>query len=554
MDSNIASFLRRRLDLDIPRSMSAPPKNVSEDELALPQSLLDAFSPNDDLVSPVARTMPKQLVASSPLLSTSPFTMSQEEQHRLRMHEDRSNSVPPILEPVSQEFQEATMEDFHTYHRMVSLGFRLSNNKIPTFEQFLELLYRQNEDFLSNRVQKPRLSTLLRAREYKSSSLQQEVPSAFETQIQQAFSDPEQKTVGMITSPLIIAKNHFKTDRKKKKMLTPPATPKKNLKKKFELNQIKGNVAEFSCDQHGSRLIQQFLESASDADKELVFSEVAPCALELMTDVFGNYVIQKFLENGTQRHRDIIADKMANHVFDLSVQMYGCRVVQRCIEVASPEKQALIVMELNGHVVECVRNQNGNHVIQKAIEKVDSKHIQFIVDSFNGNLISLAMHPYGCRVIQRIFEHCPLNQISHLLSELYSCIDTLVFDQFGNYVIQHILENGDQQAVSSIFHAINRNLLEHSRHKFASNVVERCLSNVTKEELSLTVSKLLENDGSIIISMLKDQFANYVVQKLFEVCDLELKQPIIDFINLNIAAIKRLPYGKHVVAKVEKTL
>jgi len=164
------------------------------------------------------------------------------------------------------------------------------------------------------------------------------------------------------------------------------------------------------------------------------------------------------------------------------------------------------------------------------------------------------MHPYGCRVIQRIFEHCPLEQISHLLTELYSCIDTLVFDQFGNYVIQHILENGDQSAVSSIFVAISKNLLEHSKHKFASNVVERCLSNVTKEQLAITVDKVLDNDGFIFTSMLKDQFANYVVQKLFEVCDLELRQRFVDFINLNLVLVKKLPFGKHLVAKVEKVL
>lgn len=48
-----------------------------------------------------------------------------------------------------------------------------------------------------------------------------------------------------------------------------------------------------SADQHGSRFIQQKLESCSVEEKALVFREVLPHASKLMTDVFGNYVIQK---------------------------------------------------------------------------------------------------------------------------------------------------------------------------------------------------------------------------------------------------------------------
>ena len=59
-----------------------------------------------------------------------------------------------------------------------------------------------------------------------------------------------------------------------------------------------GHIVEFSGDQHGSRFIQQKLETAEDPEKQLVFEEILPSALQLMTDVFGNYVIQKFFEHG----------------------------------------------------------------------------------------------------------------------------------------------------------------------------------------------------------------------------------------------------------------
>lgn len=54
---------------------------------------------------------------------------------------------------------------------------------------------------------------------------------------------------------------------------------------------IFGHVVEFSGDQHGSRFIQQRLETASSDEKQVVFDEIVPeAALQLMQDVFGNYV------------------------------------------------------------------------------------------------------------------------------------------------------------------------------------------------------------------------------------------------------------------------
>ena len=95
------------------------------------------------------------------------------------------------------------------------------------------------------------------------------------------------------------------------------------------MQDIVGFVVEFSCDQHGSRFIQQKLENASDAEKDMIFGEIFSSSLQLMTDVFGNYVIQKMFEFGAQSHRDSLAKKMEGNVLSLSLQMYGCRVVQK---------------------------------------------------------------------------------------------------------------------------------------------------------------------------------------------------------------------------------
>jgi hypothetical protein len=52
--------------------------------------------------------------------------------------------------------------------------------------------------------------------------------------------------------------------------------------------------------------------------------------------------------------------------------------------------------------------------------------------------------------------------------------------------------------------------------------------------------------------MMKDQFANYVVQKVLETCDDQQLELILNRIKVHLNALKKYTYGKHIVARVEK--
>ncbi|GAB4860121.1 hypothetical protein Ancab_011599 [Ancistrocladus abbreviatus] len=297
---------------------------------------------------------------------------------------------------------------------------------------------------------------------------------------------------------------------------------KSNKTKCFELSEIAGHVVEFSADQYGSRFIQQKLETASIEEKNMVFEEIIPQALSLMTDVFGNYVIQKFFEHGMPSQRRELASKLDGHVLTLSLQMYGCRVIQKAIEVVDLDQKIKMVQELDGHIMRCVRDQNGNHVIQKCIECVPEDAIQFIVESFFDQVVTLSTHPYGCRVIQRVLEHCkdPKTQ-NKVMEEILGSVSMLAQDQYGNYVVQHVLEHGKPDERSTIIKELAGKIVQMSQQKFASNVVEKCLTFGGPDERELMVNEMLgtTDENEPLQAMMKDQFANYVVQKVLETCN-----------------------------------
>ncbi|EMP26140.1 Pumilio like protein 2 [Chelonia mydas] len=354
----------------------------------------------------------------------------------------------------------------------------------------------------------------------------------------------------------------------------------------LQLRDLVGHIVEFSQDQHGSRFIQQKLERATPAERQMVFAEILQAAYQLMTDVFGNYVIQKFFEAiivfqevgpaksttsptpvpvdrslhidplfGSPDQKLALATRIRGHVLPLALQMYGCRVIQKALESISPDQQNEMVKELDGHVLKCVKDQNGNHVVQKCIECVQPQSLQFIIDAFKGQVFVLSTHPYGCRVIQRILEHCTAEQTLPILEELHQHTEQLVQDQYGNYVIQHVLEHGRPEDKSKIVSEIRGKVLALSQHKFASNVVEKCVTHASRAERALLIDEVCcQNDGphSALYTMMKDQYANYVVQKMIDMAEPAQRKIIMHKIRPHITTLRKYTYGKHILAKLEK--
>ncbi|KAF7095367.1 hypothetical protein CFC21_097555 [Triticum aestivum] len=352
----------------------------------------------------------------------------------------------------------------------------------------------------------------------------------------------------------------FQGQREREKFDNPKACTfleelKSNRARRVELSDITGRIVDFSADQHGSRFIQQKLENCSAEEKAAVFAEVLPHASSLMTDVFGNYVIQKFFEHGTPEQRRDLAAKLAGHVVPLSLQMYGCRVIQKALEVMELDQKIDLVRELDGNIMRCVRDQNGNHVIQKCIECVPTEHIGFVVSAFRGQVASLSMHPYGCRVIQRVLEHCGGDSRGQcIIDEILQSACILAQDQYGNYVTQHVVEKGKSHERAQIISKLAGQVVTMSQNKFASNVIEKCFQHGDIAERDLLIREIVEQtDGNdTLLAMMKDQYANYVVQKILETCNDEQRELLVSRVKGHLQALRKYTYGKHTASRVEQ--
>ena len=321
-----------------------------------------------------------------------------------------------------------------------------------------------------------------------------------------------------------------------------------NKNRQWTIPHIEGHIVEFCQDQNGSRFIQQRLEMGDLAEQAIVIREVLPAIRRLRNDVFGNYVVQKLLDFGTPEVRGDIRDTLEGEMMQLSLQMYGCRVVQKALETIGEEDVSRLLHEFHHNVLSCIYDQNGNHVIQKCIEVMSTRakrslsqgdqahsdflrgQIDFIISDIIVNAASLSCHPYGCRVLQRILEHCDDETKHKILDEVKASHKRLLDDQYGNYVIQHVLQFGRTSDRDSILQiVVSTGLLGLSRQKFASNVVEKLLkygnsthrraiaAEMLKKSNDLSIANQSPEGASVVLLMVRDAYANYVVQTTLDV-------------------------------------
>ena len=203
-------------------------------------------------------------------------------------------------------------------------------------------------------------------------------------------------------------------------------------------------------------------------------------------------------------------------------------------------------------------NQNGNHVIAMAIEQIPAQHVRFIVESFYGHIQQLSADKYACRIVQRLLERGEDVPRRIIMRELLTCANQLIANDYGNYVVQELVQHGSASDKAHIFNLVQVNLIVFCRHKFASNVVERCLVFGTDTDRRHVLRQLTVRAGdvrgdSILSTLARDQFGNYVVQRLLETLSEPENEQYAAHLAPEVAKARRFGANKY-LDEVEKCL
>ena len=113
----------------------------------------------------------------------------------------------------------------------------------------------------------------------------------------------------------------------------------------------------------------------------------------------------------------------------------------------------------------------------------------------------------------------------------------------GNYVIHCMIEKDVWYSTlpkfiqfrdTFIIHVFRKNILELSFNKYGSNVVEKCITVCSERHRKMLINTLTRSMCFVLKRMLDNEYARYVLMRLFSECSYRQKSCITRLIHVNV--------------------
>jgi hypothetical protein len=225
------------------------------------------------------------------------------------------------------------------------------------------------------------------------------------------------------------------------------------------------------------------------------------------------------------------------------------------MEHASEEHVDRLFRAAKPRFIQLGYSPNGNHIVQRFIVSLPSRLGEMIAE-LRPHVVELVGDNCGCRVIQKLFDHYTIGQLRQLVTEILGAAPDLATNQYGNYVVQTILDRGPDEDVAFLIRGFAGCFYRFSIHKFASNVIERCIRRASESQRDAIFEEIVGTEANWeterILRMVGDQFGNYVIQRIIEFGTEEQQGAVYDVVYENYEYLSQRPYARHVINKLEK--
>ena len=150
--------------------------------------------------------------------------------------------------------------------------------------------------------------------------------------------------------------------------------------------------------------------------------------------------------------------------------------------------------------------------------------------------------------MQRCIDHASGHQKAQLISQITANAFSLVQDPFGNYVLQYIVDLAEPAFTDPLCYSFQGSIPLLSKQKFSSNVMEKCLRGAQSSVTRMMIEEML--NANELEKMLRDSFANYVVQTALDYADPDTKSQLVEAIRPILPAVRSTPYGRRIHGRI----
>jgi hypothetical protein len=314
------------------------------------------------------------------------------------------------------------------------------------------------------------------------------------------------------------------------------------------LENLSKNILNLGKDQGGCRYLQKLLDENPKETILKLYQPLCENIITLINDPFGNYLIQKMFSVLSEEQLLNIMYIISPYIYDIGCNPHGTRALQSLISnLKSDNLQQFFLKIIFPHIIGLLKELNGTHVVQKFASDYPTYSV-YINKIIIENSANLATHRHGCCVIQKYLETSDENMLNGLINKLIDNTLILIIDQFGNYVIQTVLLMGNKNNGNKIASKITENICYYAKHKYSSNVVEKCFDfcdGITKQKL---INSILKTEN--IIDLIIDEHGNYVVQKVLALSNNNIQKQMLSIIITQFDKLKMLSFGERIINRL----
>ena len=157
-------------------------------------------------------------------------------------------------------------------------------------------------------------------------------------------------------------------------------------------------------------------------------------------------------------------------------------------------------------------------------------------------------HPHGCGELQRSLDHATAYKLDNLIPAIIDNSLQLVQDPFGNYVLQYIVDLQESCFTDPLCFTFEGKVPQLSKQKFSSNVVEKCIRGAQASTTRMMIEEMMNPNE--LEKMLRDAYANYVVQTAMDYGDPEIKGRLVEAIRPILPSVRQTPHGRRIQSKI----
>ena len=301
----------------------------------------------------------------------------------------------------------------------------------------------------------------------------------------------------------------------------------------------------------GSRFLQKILSNSPPTQTEidLILQIITINIEEVICDYYGNYFLQKFLPYCSFKHRILLYSFIKPNFLFIANDICGNHSLQSLIMLQNSKEEENIIKEcLENNLETLTVGANSSHVVQKVIKAVKEPNRDYINTYIISNLIDLCLDSHGICVVKEFIDNTQSEcYIKAVVSIFELETNKLTYDQYGNFGIQEVIKVYGLTHCKKIVSKIVDHIVDFSVFKFSSNVVDFVIDYLRKKNFSKfchVLNKIFIEDNNLS-EMLKSKYATYVIENCLSILDsLENGENISELKDKIIASLNEIPNVK----------